>query len=147
RVTQFPCVSAQFLVLLKITLEMRPTDLALIDEPDQRVERIAARARKRTTSHSNANWRWSSAAFRNSRRKFRVGWRPAIGRRAAKSSARWSSEWKWTKSQSAYRALKRRSQRSKITWETFGKLVNAMLPKARILHPYLDVRFDARHSM
>ena len=44
-----------------------------------------------------------------------------------------------------YRALKRRSQRSKLTWETFGKLANEWLPKARILHPYPDVRFDARN--
>ena len=44
-----------------------------------------------------------------------------------------------------YRALKRRSQRSKLTWEKFGSLANEWLPKARILHPYPDVRFDARH--
>jgi len=46
--------------------------------------------------------------------------------------------WRW--------ALRRRSQRSRITWEQFSKLVNQYLPKPRILHPYPEVRFDRQHS-
>lgn len=44
-----------------------------------------------------------------------------------------------------YRALKRRSQRCKMTWGTFGKLVDHWLPKARIMHPYPNERFYAKH--
>ena len=44
-----------------------------------------------------------------------------------------------------YRALKRRSQRSRITWERFGKLADMWIPRARILQPYPSVRFYAMH--
>lgn len=44
-----------------------------------------------------------------------------------------------------YRALKRRSQRSKLTWNRFGKLVNLWIPRARILHPHPEERFYAIH--
>lgn len=44
-----------------------------------------------------------------------------------------------------YRALKRRSQRSKLTWDRFGKLVNRWIPRAKILHPYPEERFYAIH--
>src|SRR3972149_4990634 len=42
-----------------------------------------------------------------------------------------------------YRSLKRRSQRSKITWDRFGKVANMWIPQARILHPYPEERFYA----
>lgn len=48
--------------------------------------------------------------------------------------------WRW------YRALRRRSQRSRLTWERFLHLVSRWIPSARILHPYPDRRFDATHS-
>jgi len=44
-----------------------------------------------------------------------------------------------------FRALKRRSQRSKITWDRFGKIVMLWIPRARILHPYPEERFYANH--
>ena len=44
-----------------------------------------------------------------------------------------------------YRTLKRRSQRSKITWDRFGKVANMWIPQARILHPYPEERFYAIH--
>lgn len=44
-----------------------------------------------------------------------------------------------------YRALKRRSQRCKLTWDRFGKLANMWIPRARILHPYPQERFYAIH--
>ncbi len=44
-----------------------------------------------------------------------------------------------------YRALKRRSQRSKLTWQTFGRIVENWIPRARILHPYPEERFYAKH--
>jgi group II intron reverse transcriptase/maturase len=47
--------------------------------------------------------------------------------------------WRW------YRALRRRSQRDRMTWERFWPLVNRWIPSAKILHPYPNVRFDANY--
>src|SRR5437879_2925427 len=47
--------------------------------------------------------------------------------------------WRW------YRALRRRSQRDKTTWERFWPLVDRWIPSAKILHPHPNVRFDAIH--
>ena len=43
------------------------------------------------------------------------------------------------------RALRRRSQKHRLTWERFAKIVDQYLPKPRILHPYPEARFDAKH--
>jgi RNA-directed DNA polymerase len=43
-----------------------------------------------------------------------------------------------------YRALRRRSQRTSLTWERMDRLEARWLPPARILHPWPNVRFDAR---
>ena len=45
-----------------------------------------------------------------------------------------------------FRMLRRRSQRSRMTWERFRASLGALLPPVQILQPYPDVRFDARHS-
>jgi RNA-directed DNA polymerase len=42
------------------------------------------------------------------------------------------------------RALRRRSQRSRLTWERMGRLDKRWLPQPRIQHPWPGVRFDAR---
>ena len=47
--------------------------------------------------------------------------------------------WRW------YRALRRRSQRRRMTWERFWRLVDRWIPSAKILHPHPNVRFDAMH--
>ena len=44
------------------------------------------------------------------------------------------------------RVLRRRSQRNRMTWKRFVKLITLYLPTPRILHPYPEVRFDAKHS-
>jgi RNA-directed DNA polymerase len=43
-----------------------------------------------------------------------------------------------------YRALRRRSQRTRLTWERMHRLDKRWLPTDRILHPWPNVRFDAR---
>ena len=43
-----------------------------------------------------------------------------------------------------YNALRRRSQRSSLTWERMQRLEARWLPPARILHPWPNTRFDAR---
>ena len=42
-------------------------------------------------------------------------------------------------------ALRRRGQRSRLPWVRFGKLTDLWIPKPRILHPYPDARFRAKH--
>ena len=42
-------------------------------------------------------------------------------------------------------ALRRRSQRHRMTWLRFRELIRRWLPRPRILHPYPDVRFYAIH--
>ena len=46
--------------------------------------------------------------------------------------------WHW------YRALRRRSQRFRMTWERIRQLAKRWLPAVRILHPWPQQRFDAR---
>jgi len=41
------------------------------------------------------------------------------------------------------RALRRRSQRHRMTWERIGRLADRWLPPPRILHPWPTARFDA----
>ena len=41
-------------------------------------------------------------------------------------------------------ALRRRSQRSRMTWERMHRLADRWLPQPRILHPWPNARFDAR---
>ena len=43
-----------------------------------------------------------------------------------------------------HRALRRRSQRHRLDWERMNRLANRWLPPARLVHPYPEVRFDAR---
>jgi RNA-directed DNA polymerase len=42
-----------------------------------------------------------------------------------------------------YRALRRRSQRTSLTWERMSRLEARWLPPAKIMHPWPNVRFDA----
>ena len=41
-------------------------------------------------------------------------------------------------------ALSRRSQKDEITWERTRRLSARWLPEPRVLHPWPNVRFDAR---
>jgi group II intron reverse transcriptase/maturase len=47
--------------------------------------------------------------------------------------------WRW------HRALRRRSQRDRRTWERSWSLVDHWIPSAKILHPHPNVRFDAKY--
>jgi RNA-directed DNA polymerase len=44
-----------------------------------------------------------------------------------------------------WRVIRRRSQRSRITWELMNHFVAQWLPLPNILHPYPSLRFDAKH--
>lgn len=43
------------------------------------------------------------------------------------------------------KSLRRRSQKTKLTWERMTQLVNDWLPTPRILHPWPDQRFAVKH--
>ena len=43
-----------------------------------------------------------------------------------------------------FQALRRRSQRSRQTWEKFRERLGSLLPPVQILQPYPDARFDAK---
>jgi RNA-directed DNA polymerase len=43
-----------------------------------------------------------------------------------------------------FQALRRRSQRTRLTWKRMYRLATRCLPPAHILHPFPRVRFDAR---
>lgn len=43
------------------------------------------------------------------------------------------------------RALRRRSQKDRTTWERMTRLAADFLPPVRILHPWPDARFDVKH--
>jgi hypothetical protein len=43
-----------------------------------------------------------------------------------------------------HKALRRRSQRDRITWARMNRIVPRWLPRVRVMHPYPNVRFAAR---
>jgi group II intron reverse transcriptase/maturase len=43
-----------------------------------------------------------------------------------------------------FKALRRRSQRTRLNWKRMGRLETRWLPKVRAMHPFPDVRFAAR---
>ena len=43
-----------------------------------------------------------------------------------------------------YKALRRRSQRTRLNWTRMNRLATRWIPPARVTHPYPNVRFDAR---
>ena len=48
------------------------------------------------------------------------------------------------KSRSWLKALRRRSQKTSLTWIRMNRLASAWLPPVCVLHPYPDQRFDVR---
>ena len=44
-----------------------------------------------------------------------------------------------------HRALRRRSQRTRLTWIRMNRIVTRWLPRTRVLHPYPNVRLAATH--
>ncbi|MCA1681995.1 MAG: RNA-directed DNA polymerase [Actinobacteria bacterium] len=43
-----------------------------------------------------------------------------------------------------YKALRRRSQRTRLNWTRMNRIANRWLPPARVKHPFPDARFHAR---
>jgi group II intron reverse transcriptase/maturase len=60
------------------------------------------------------------------------------GNTDAVSDFRYHVTWYW------FRALRRRSQRTQVTWARMGPIATRWLPKVRAMHPFPAVRFAAR---
>ncbi|MDQ6910801.1 MAG: hypothetical protein M3Z84_08495, partial [Actinomycetota bacterium] len=43
-----------------------------------------------------------------------------------------------------FKALRRRSQRTRLNWTRMRRLESRWLPPARVMHPFPDARFDVR---
>ena len=77
--------------------------------------------------------RWLAAVVRGHMAYYAVpGNTDAIGAFRTEVTRRW------------YQALRRRSQRKRITWERMNRIVSRWLPPARVMHPYPAARFAAR---
>src|SRR5262249_57819291 len=61
------------------------------------------------------------------------------GNMASLNSFRAQVIWRWL------RALRRRSQKSRTTWERYKPMVARWIPTPKVLHPYPHLRFDAIH--
>ena len=59
------------------------------------------------------------------------------GNSPAMNAFRTQATWHW------YRALRRRSQRTRLNWERMNRLAKRWLPPVRVTHPWPSVRFDA----
>jgi group II intron reverse transcriptase/maturase len=44
-----------------------------------------------------------------------------------------------------HKALRRRSQRDRVTWTRMNRILTRWLPRPRVLHPFPEVRFAATH--
>ena len=62
---------------------------------------------------------------------------PGNGARMGAFRSEVSRSWLW--------ALRRRSQRQRMSWERFKARLDPLLPPVQVLHPYPDARFDAKH--
>jgi group II intron reverse transcriptase/maturase len=52
---------------------------------------------------------------------------------------------RWEVARLWYRTLRRRSQRNRLTRERFHARLGPLLPAVQVLHPYPDIRFDAKY--
>jgi group II intron reverse transcriptase/maturase len=80
-----------------------------------------------------AHGRWLASVLRGHMAYYAVP-----GNTDAVSAFRYQMTRHWLK------ALRRRSQRTRLTWKRMGRLETRWLPKVRAMHPFPDVRFAAR---
>jgi RNA-directed DNA polymerase len=90
--------------------------------------------RRRWHEPVDATGRWLKVVIRGHFNYYAVP-----GNMDSLNSFRTQALWRW------YRALRRRSQRRRLTWARFLRLVDRHIPSARILHPHPNLRFDAMH--
>jgi RNA-directed DNA polymerase len=79
-----------------------------------------------------------------------VGWLQQVVRgyfqyHAVPGNLKRMGAFRWEVARIWYRTLRRRSQRSRLTWERFAQRLGCLLPTVQVLHPYPDIRFDAMY--
>lgn len=129
-----------FLGFTHICGKARKTDRFLVKRKTVRkrltakLQEIKAQLRRRWHDPVATTGRWLQAVVRGY-----FNYHAVSGNMDSLNSFRAQIIWQWR------RALRRRSQRSQMTWARYLKLVACWIPSAQILHPYPNVRFDAKH--
>ena len=129
-----------FLGFTHICGKARKTDRFLVKRKTVRkrltakLQEVKAQLRQRWHDPVAATGRWLQAVVRGY-----FNYHAVSGSMDRLNGFRAQVIWQWR------RALGRRSQRRRMTWAGFMKLVNRWIPSAKILHPYPNVRFDAKH--
>jgi group II intron reverse transcriptase/maturase len=100
-----------------------------------KLKEIAAKLRQRLHESIGDNLKWLQSVVRG---YFQYHAVPGNWKRL--KEFRKNVLWLW------HRTLRRRSDRTRWTWDRFRKLLVDQIPEVRILHPFPNVRFDAKYS-
>ena len=103
------------------------------DRMRAKLKRVKTELKRRRHLPVPEQGRWLASVVRGHLAYYAV---PGNGRAANAFRVQVSRHW--------LRALRRRSQRHRLTWERMNRLSARWLPPVRVLHPYPEVRFDVR---
>lgn len=98
-----------------------------------KLREVAAVLRQRRHQPIPEQGRWLASVVRG-----HIAYYGVPTNRAALDSFRSQAGKSW------YRALRRRSQRTRLDWSRMGRLINRWLPSVRIAHPWPEQRFAVR---
>lgn len=105
------------------------TRQTMVERMRAKLKELKGELRKRRHFPVPVVGRWLTSVLRGHYRYYGVP-----GNKYALNQFRYQLAWLW------FRALRRRSQRSRANWERMRRLVNRWLPSPRIMHPYPDRR-------
>jgi group II intron reverse transcriptase/maturase len=94
---------------------------------------VKAQLRRRMHDSVPEQGRWLAAVVRGHMQYYAV---PGNVHAVAAFRAQVTRHW--------LKTLRRRSQKNRITWQRMRRIETRWLPRARVMHPYPNVRFDAR---
>ena len=94
---------------------------------------VKAQLRRRMHDSVPEQGRWLAAVVRGHMQYYAV---PGNVHAVAAFRAQVTRHW--------LKTLRRRSQKNRTTWQRMRRIETRWLPRARVMHPYPNVRFDAR---
>jgi RNA-directed DNA polymerase len=97
-----------------------------------KLKQVKAEIRRRRHLPIPEQGRWLASVVRG-----HLAYYAVPGNIDAVSAFRDQVRWHWRE------ALRRRSQRHRMTWQRYGRIAERWLPSARIMHPHPSVRFAA----
>ena len=97
-----------------------------------KLKQVKAEIRRRRHLPIPEQGRWLASVVRG-----HLAYYAVPGNFDAVSAFRDQVRWHWRE------ALRRRSQRHRMTWKRYGRIAARWLPPARIVHPHPSVRFAA----